>query len=540
MRAILLMALVCSCGAPPRVQLTSPSTDITTRATVTVQFLVEGSSSLDVFVDDGRFARLEAPFTLALDTTSLTEGAHRLEGRAQSATSEVRTITVDRTPPRIVRRAPLGVEAPSLRVPIEVEFDEALAPDSVRADTARLLGPAGVVDASLTLSTDGRRITLGYQGARPATVLPLTVSIDGVTDLAGNAATRDQWTIELLPFHRIALPDGRFPERLVVDASGRPWVVSTTSAMTQVVDVWRDGRWQDGREGIPPAARITDLVATPDGTLVLAAIDGPQTVLMTRNTDAAAWQVSSRGPVASEAWLTSRSDRPALMQTQLGLRVASVVSGGMTVSDPVQLAGRVHIVLSSEGPVTVASFEGTTLSLHRLSGQEWESSVLALPGFSRPQVLRGRDERTFRVIGVDTMTSQLAAFDLMADFGTPGAAIRMNAWSTPTFAGETVELALFPAMNRDSIDTGDLGGRGFVVTRNNAMVSVWPLGWETYRQVLFSEQTPVTRVPAGQYSAVLSDSRWFMNGTTEVHRHGVIVQRFLGTRLSNDLYLPND
>lgn len=505
-----------------------------------MQFLVEGSSSLDVFVDDERFARVESPFTLVLDTTSLTEGAHRLEGRAQNVTSDTRTITVDRTPPRITRRAPLDVEAPALRVPIEVEYDEPLAPESVRPDTARLLGPAGAVEASLMLSADSRRLTLGYGGARPLTRLALTVAIEGVTDLAGNVASADQWVLELLPFQRIALPDGRFPERLVVDATGRPWVVSATSVMTQVVEVWRDGRWHEAREGVPPAARITDLHVTPEGTLELVALEGTQLLLLTRAPEATAWQLSARGPMqVSSARLTSRSDQPAVVETAQGVRLVSLANGGMTVSAPVQLQGRLQVV-RSDGPVTVASFEGTTLSLYRVLGQGWEWSTLPLRGFSHPQVLRGRDDRTFRLVAVDTMTSQLAVFDVWAGFGTPGVASSADAWSTATLAGEAVEEAAFPAMSRDSIDTGDLGGRGFVVSRNNAMVSVWPFGWETYRQVFFSEQTPVTRVPAGEYSAILADSRWFTNGTAVVHRHGVIVQRQLGLRLRNELYLPND
>lgn len=540
MRSLLTLSLLCACGGPPAVAFTAPTADVTTRGTVTLQFLVEGSPSLDVFVDEVRFATLQAPFTLALDTRSLTEGQHRVEGRTQGASSGVRTITVDRTAPRVVRRAPQGVTAPALRVPFEVEFDEPLARASVRSDSARLLGPAGAVDSTVTLSADGQRITLGYRGVRPSARLPLTVSIDGVTDLAGNVASADQFVVDLLPFQRLALPDGRFPERLVVDASGRPWVVSTTASMTQVVDVWRDGRWEDGRAGVAATARITDLRATPDGVLELAAVDGAETVLMTRAPDTTTWQFSSRGPATFEVRLTSRSDQPAVLQTPQGVRLASLVSGGLTLSEPVQVNRQFQVVLSSEGPVTVATFDGMTLSLHRTRGQRWESADLALASVSNPQVLRGRTDDSFRVIGVDTTTSKLVAFDLGASFGAPGTALRQSDWSAATPAGEAVLAAAFPALNRDLIDTGDLGGRGFVVTRNDAFISVWAYGWETYRQVLFSEPTPVTRVPAGEYSAILADSRWFTSDAGELHRHGVIVQRFEGPRLSSDLYLPND
>lgn len=545
MRTILPLLVLASCGAAQRVQLTSPSGDLATRATVTVQFLVEGSSSLDVFLDDMRFARLEAPFTLVLDTASLTEGAHRVEGRTQNATSEVRTITVDRTPPRVVRRAPLGVQAPALRVPLEVDFDEPLDPGSVRADTARLLGTAGVIDATLTLSSDGRRITLVSRGARPVAALPITISVDGVSDPAGNVASADAWAIEVLPFQRVALTDERSPQRFVVDGRGQPWVVSTTRATTQVVEVWREGRWQDGRQGVPPTADITDLRVSPEGTLELAALDGTQLLLMTRAADATEWQVSYRGQSGvTEARLTSRSGRPAVIRTPQGVRLARLENGAMTLSSPAALVGQFQVV-ETESDVVVATFNGSTLALHRSDSLTWESAEVSVPGLARPRVLRGRDHQNFRVIAVDTMTSRLVAFDLRVSFGSPGNSVRLEAWSTTTPPGELVEVADFPSLNREFSDTGDLGGRGFVVTRNNAVVSVWPYGWETTRQLFFSEQTPVTRVSAGEFFAIISDSRWFTGGTSngfqsDVYRHGVIVQRLLGRRLSSELYLPND
>ncbi len=220
---------------------------------MTFQFIVGGSTSIDVLLDDQPFATVQAPFTLVLDTAGLTEGPHRVQARAGQVFSDVRLVTVDRTPPRVVQRSPLAAQSPALRTPIEVEFNEPLAADSVR------------VDASLALSADARRITLVFQGPRPSTRLPLTVAISGVTDLAGNVASAEAWLVEMLPFKRIPLADDVFTEKLLIDGGGRPWLLGT-KATREVLLTLREGQWVDAREGIPAAARITDLRTTEEGT----------------------------------------------------------------------------------------------------------------------------------------------------------------------------------------------------------------------------------------------------------------------------------
>lgn len=543
-----LFALLLGCSPQVAVQMTAPRADLTTRGPVTFQFLVEGASTIDVTLDGERFARLDAPFSLSLDTNTLTEGAHEVFASAGSSTSEVRHLTIDRTPPRIVRRAPLSVQAPALTTALEVEFDEPLAPASVRPDAAKLVGPTGPIDATSTLSADQRTIRFVLSASRPEVPLPVKVSIGGVTDLAGNVALDDGWTIAFEPYRRIPLPADRFPSKLIVDSKGAPWVLSSTSAFTLTLETLRAGAWSDGRMGLPAALDVTDLRATPEGRLELAGLTGQapnrSLVVFTRGADDSSWQQELTTPsTATVALLATAMNRSILLSTAAGWQLATFRTGNTpTLSAPLALPSRPRLVSGVNGPVTIVSEVQDALLLLQDLGGTWQAARLQ-PAVLRPQVFFGRDERTFRVIGLAPATQRLEAFEVLAQFGdlnTPGTAARLRAWAADSASGETVETIDFPALSRDWLDTGDLGGRGFVVTRSSSLVSVWPYGWETNREALFADRAPVTTLSLGLYSGLISDSRWFGSVGTPTHRHGVIVQRFEDVRLVSELYLPND
>ncbi len=528
--------------------MTAPRADLVTRGTVSFQFLVDGASSLDVILDGERFARLEDPFSLALDTGTLTEGVHEVFARAQGSSTEIRRLTVDRTPPRVVRRAPLSVHAPALTTAIEVEFDEPLAPASVRSDSAKLVGPTGPIDASATLSNDQRTLRFVLSAARPEVPLPVKVSIGGVTDLAGNVALDDGWTIEFEPYRRVPLPADRFPSKLIVDSKGAPWVLSSTSAFAITLETLSAGVWSDGRTGLPAALDVTDLRATPEGQLELAGFTGQaptrSLVVFTRGADDSRWRQELTTPsTATVALLATATNRSLLIATQGGWQLATFASGNTPVlSAPLAFSARPRLVAGVGRPVTMVSDVQGGLMLVQDLGGTWRAARLE-PTVLRPQVFFGRDDHTFRVIGLAPATQRLEVFEVLAQFGeldAPGTTTRTSSWAADSASGEAVETIDFPSLSRDSIDTGDLGGRGFVVTRSSGLVSVWPYGWETNRQALFADRAPVTTLSIGLYSGLLSDSRWFGSVGTPTHRHGVIVQRFEGVRLVSELYLPND
>jgi len=215
-----------------------------------------------------------------------------------------------------------------------------------------------------------------------------------------------------------------------------------------------------------------------------------------------------------------------------------------SLSEPLRLTARPRLVAMRAGLVTLASAFDGSLKLYRFDGLSWVMAQLTMAGLSSANVLDGRFDQNFRVIGVETSSAQrLVAFELSASFGavdSPGDAVRLGSWSVVGPPNESVVRADFPVLSRDSQDSGDRGGRGFVVTRNSSMVAIWPFGWETAQGSLFSEAVPVSQVPGASFGSIVSDSRWFDRGAGVVHRHGVIVRQYAGNRQFSDLYLPND
>jgi methionine-rich copper-binding protein CopC len=108
------------------------------------------------------------------------------------------TVAADTTPPTVTATVPASnATGVSRTANITATFSEAMAPTTISTSTVELLGPAGPVTpvtAVVTLSTNGRKVTLN-----PApTLAPLTTYTliikggpSGVTDLTGNAMVGD-------------------------------------------------------------------------------------------------------------------------------------------------------------------------------------------------------------------------------------------------------------------------------------------------------------------------------------------------------------
>ncbi len=175
--------------------LLSSSGSLFTNGSIDFEISLRGAAADNVFVfaDGELIADLRPPYQFSWDTSRFPEGVYEVKAKANRGVRSVESnrmiITVDRTPPRILRRSPangdIGVVTSQ---PIELAFSEAM-------DAKGLEGFVTLTDVSTGLLgdlnvrsslTQTNVVTVDLQDTRE---LPerITASIqDSLTDLAGN------------------------------------------------------------------------------------------------------------------------------------------------------------------------------------------------------------------------------------------------------------------------------------------------------------------------------------------------------------------
>ncbi|MGC3998871.1 MAG: Ig-like domain-containing protein [Anaeromyxobacter sp.] len=132
-------------------------------------------------------------------TMALAPGAHVFEATASDRAGNTSapaswTVTVDRTSPSVLTRAPSGDSVLS-RTAVVVTFDEPMRPGSVTASSLVVTASGGQAPAmgAPALSSDGLTLTVPVltAGTVPNS---LTATLSGLTDLAGNALPVDSWS----------------------------------------------------------------------------------------------------------------------------------------------------------------------------------------------------------------------------------------------------------------------------------------------------------------------------------------------------------
>jgi hypothetical protein len=271
--ALLLVALL-GCGGDDgggddkslTVSITSPTQKAYVRTSVTVQVVVDGgtATTVELLRDGATLAKLVAPYQYTWDTASVAEGTYALTARATrgntSATSTPLEVVVDRTPPSLESRHPVG--AAEWDGAISFTATEPLAASSVNDSGVRLLEDAVEIRKKLQLSADGKtvRVVVNQPLELPSSMslqlLPL------MTDLAGNplSVPVSGWTWSA-PRWRLL---GRTPVQpghgagymqtsLVVDAEGQPIVsfeeledIPVGQPITPKVALarWSGGAWE--------------------------------------------------------------------------------------------------------------------------------------------------------------------------------------------------------------------------------------------------------------------------------------------------------
>lgn len=135
--------------------------------------------TVDLLVDGVAVATLREPFVLDWETQSVSEGPHAFVVRASRCEQEFlgasHQVVVDRTKPTLVSRTPEdGSQWMSVHQTVRAELSEPVMPESVNGRTVRLLAGQSAVPAEVSLSQDGRILTL-----QPLEPLPVREEVRG-------------------------------------------------------------------------------------------------------------------------------------------------------------------------------------------------------------------------------------------------------------------------------------------------------------------------------------------------------------------------
>ena len=215
---------------------------------------------VELLRDGEVMAVLKSPYTYAWDTTGETEGEHRLGARVVFGetvfTGQERVVVVDRTAPQVVSRAPEpGAENVWVKSPIQAVFSEPMKLDAVTSASVRLTVGGVDVVRTVSLSGDGKTMTVVPGAAISAPASAAIALTSAVTDLAGNAVRNpsEPWNWALpywIPWGgtSVPLPLGLHDTGVHrIDSSGRllaTWSLHTDPSGRPQLNRWGGTDWE--------------------------------------------------------------------------------------------------------------------------------------------------------------------------------------------------------------------------------------------------------------------------------------------------------
>ncbi|TSC27605.1 Ig-like domain-containing protein [Corallococcus sp. Z5C101001] len=244
------------------------------RGTVRVEPRLTGPvpDVVELLVDGIAVATLTHPFILDWESQSVSEGTHELTVRArrcgQEFLSSPRRLDVDRTKPKLISQTPWnGAQRVSVHQVIQAEFSESLLSDSVNRETVRLLAGGSEIQADVTLSQDGRLLTLRPLVPPPVNVTMSVVLDEKVSDAAGNSVAFPSegwsWTVPaFLPVGEALTQEPEHPNiesfSLGMGADAQPiiaWTEGWDEPFQVHVKRWTGSTWE--YIGAPLSPRTT-------------------------------------------------------------------------------------------------------------------------------------------------------------------------------------------------------------------------------------------------------------------------------------------
>ncbi|MFP2903834.1 Ig-like domain-containing protein [Pyxidicoccus sp. 3LFB2] len=197
--------------AKAEVRITSPEGVAYTNGVLEVRLSVTGHAPdrVELLQDGEVLAEVEAPYTYAWDTAAVAEGTHALVARAVFGdvvfASEAREVVVDRTPPQVVSRTPEpGAQDVWVKSPIQAVFSEPVKVGSLTEASVRLTVGTVEVARTVSVSADGRTVTVvPGEDIKPPKEVSIVLS-DVVADLAGNTLAEPSAWSWFHPYMRLA------------------------------------------------------------------------------------------------------------------------------------------------------------------------------------------------------------------------------------------------------------------------------------------------------------------------------------------------
>ena len=260
-----VLIVLAACGGPPTpptVNISSPSVQVYTKASVTIQVAVTGEPNTVELLKDGvLLATLIAPYQYIWDTTGEPEATYNLTARASKngvtapVVSAAKQITVDRTAPSVVSRSPANAATNVfLADEISLTFTEPMLASSITGTTVQLQEGINPIARNANLDTAGTKLMV-IPASLPTLPATMNVVVNGITDRAGNVLPNNSTTLTApdwqqpgtQPLDTTQANDAGFSE-IATGANGQIFVVfreiATGNNRNVYVKKWTGSAWE--------------------------------------------------------------------------------------------------------------------------------------------------------------------------------------------------------------------------------------------------------------------------------------------------------
>ncbi|MCA9837030.1 MAG: Ig-like domain-containing protein [Trueperaceae bacterium] len=487
--------------------------------TITLTATVEGEpDALELWLNDNLAENLEVPYTYTFDPAS--DGVYSAYAKAskgsKTVTSNVLSLTVDRTPPAIVNRSP-EPDSAATDGAISVSFSEAIDPASLEGKAVQVVDVRqGTLSSSAKLNEKVLSISLAEAPVSPTR---LRLELSDISDLAGNTLSDSwSWSVPGKAISSFALLGERSlssdktikenPSRIAANDAGNIAVV-WLDAKTVRVKTWSGTAWtelpalESSKEPFRP-----DIALLSSGLPVVSWQNGTETDPSQGDIEVARWNGSS--------WES----------------LGTVDTAGFDAAAPA-------IAIDASNMITVAWFEydgsSSNVMVKRFDGTDW----VALGG-PLDKVL-GRTA-AYPSIALDYAGKPYVAW-FEARFLDPTDGVRHLFVKTWTGAGweslgEELNISSFEAVTLFSIAVGGNGNPVVAFSEfenlensNNVYVKQWTgASWE-----LVGEPVDLVRRQRAIYPTIVADAA---NGLSVAWWEGVTAEGS-NVNIENDIYFAH-
>ncbi|WNG56490.1 hypothetical protein F0U59_18320 [Archangium gephyra] len=309
------------------VTITAPTGTFYTSGAVDLSVDVRGGTPdlVRLYKNEAELAIIDSPYRYTWNTATEPEGSYTLTVRALKAgrtfSSAPVTVIVDRTNLQVASRSPApGSTNVAYSTPIQVLFSKPVKATTINDTTVSFTVAGVLAEKTLTLSSDGRTLTLAPKVKPP---LPATVSIglsSSITDSAGNALVvpSTPWSFQLPhwysfggPLHAVGGNTLLKDTAMALDGQDNPvvaWSEEVTAGGRTSIFVYR---W-DGNAFTPIGSALNgtssgsaykpDLVLDGSGNPIVAwqESDGFNENIYVRRWTGTIWQSVGSGVISAE------------------------------------------------------------------------------------------------------------------------------------------------------------------------------------------------------------------------------------------------